>query len=164
MIIEKDAIISHFNYYFSFAANRLIKNILKTSVNLSQYLPKPIHDFIFLSPTFPREIKEIICTFKPKISCAIDDILAKVIKHLPENIMKVLSFSFNLSCTQGQYIERSNIAKVAPILKKTRFQNHCKLLHCFSKILEKVTYSKLYNFLDKHKFLMLNDLDLERNV
>ena len=80
-----------------------------------------------------------------------------MIKYLPDNILEVLSFIFNLSYVHGQYIECFKVAKVVPIFKKGDTKNvtnyrPISLLLCFSKILERITHSRLYNFLHNQKF------------
>ena len=80
-----------------------------------------------------------------------------MIKYLTDNTLKALSFIFNLSYVHGQYIECFKVAKVLTIFKKgdtKNVTNYCpiSLLPCFSKILERITHSRLYNFLHNRKF------------
>ena len=157
-ITNQLSIANHFNRYFTSVGDNLVKNIKNTStIEFNSYLKKTINDSIFFSPTTPQEIKTIISAFKPKLSCGIDDIPAKVIKYLPDNILEVLSFIFNFSYVHGQHIECFKVAKVVPIFKKGDTKNvtiyrPISLLPCFSKILEKITHGRLYNFLHNHKF------------
>ena len=96
----------------------------------------------------------IITTMKPKSSCGIDDIPSKVIKFTPNNILTALSHIFNLSLSQGKFIEHLKTAKIIPIYKKGDSKNitnyqPISLLSCFSKLLEKIVQVRLTNFLEK---------------
>ena len=80
-----------------------------------------------------------------------------MIKYTPKTILKALSHVFNLSLAQGTFISSFKTAKVIPIYKKGDskiIQNYrpVSLLSCFSKILEKVVYLRLNNFLETNNF------------
>ena len=94
---------------------------------------------------------------KPKSSCGIDDIPSTVTKFTPNNILTALSHIFNLSLSQGKFIEHFKTAKIIPIYKKGDSKNitnyrPISLLSCFSKILEKIVQVRLTNFLEKNDF------------
>ena len=153
-LISDDAeIANQFNRYFTSVAEDLVNNIPTTESYFKKYLSEPNVKLIFMKPTTPDEIQNIISTIKPKLSCRIENIPSKVIKYSPKTILKALSHVFNLSLAQGTFISSFKTAKVIPIYKKGDskiIQNYrpVSLLSCFSKILEKVVYLRLNNFLD----------------
>ena len=117
-MIRDDAEISnHFNTYFSTIAENLVKKIPWTTAKFADFLPQPTLNTIFFKPTSAEEIQSIITTMKPKSSCDIDDNPSKVIKFTPNNILKALSHIFNLSLSQGKFIEHFKTAKIIPIYK-----------------------------------------------
>ena len=64
---------------------------------------------------------------------------------------------------QGQFIDSFKVAKVVPIFKKGDSKSiinyrPISLLPCFSKILERITHSRLISFLDKHQFFFTQQL------
>ena len=145
-LISDDAeIANQFNRYFTSVAEDLVNNIPTTESYFKKYLSEPNVKLIFIKPTTPDKIQNIISSIKPKLSCRIENIPSKVIKYSPKTILKALSHVFNLSLAQGTFISSFKTAKVIPIYKKGDskiIQNYMpvSLLSCFSKILEKVIY------------------------
>ena len=65
---------------------------------------------------------------------------------------------FNLSLSTGIFPDKLKIAKVSPIFKnseKDLLTNYrpISVLPCFSKILERIMYDRLYNYLTENKIL-----------
>ena len=128
-------------------------DFLKTNRN-SKFLPKKFIDSIFLNPTSPDEIHNIIANFENKLSCGLDGIPPKVVKMFPESLIDCLTHIFNISLSSGQYISAFKKSKVVPIHKKKSkadMNNYrpISLLPVLSKILEKIMHIRLYSFLDK---------------
>ena len=74
-----------------------------------------------------------------------------VIKHNSPSIFKPLRYIFNLSIDKGISPDQFEIAKVTPLLKKgdnALMDNYrpISVLPCFSKILERIIYNRLYSF------------------
>ena len=66
----------------------------------------------------------------------------------------ILSYIFNLSLSQGKFISNFKHAKIIPLFKKGSAKDvsnyrPISLRSCFSKILEKLVYNRLYSFLEK---------------
>ena len=156
-LVTDDVIVAnHFNDYFSSVADNLVKTIPTSSSFFYNYLNKSVGNSIFLKPTTPKEIKDVISTLKPKLSSGVDNIPMKIIKHIPDTIVELLAWIFNMSIEQGQYPTRFKTAKVTPIFKKgnRKFANNYRpisLLPGFSKILERIIHSRVSNFLEKHE-------------
>ena len=110
-LISDDAEIpNHINTYFSTIAENLVKKIPWIAAKFANFLPQPTLNTIFFKPTSAEEIQSIITTMKPKSSCGIHDILSNVIKFTPNNILKALSHIFNLSLSEGKFIEHFKTA------------------------------------------------------
>ena len=63
---------------------------------------------------------------------------------------------FNLSLSTGIFFDKLKIAKVSPVFKngeKDLLTNYrpISVLPCFSKILERVMYDRLYSYLTENK-------------
>ena len=155
-LVTDDIIVAnYFNDYFSSVPDNLVKKIPISSSHFYNYLSKSIGNSIFLKPTTPKEIKDVISTLKPKLSSGVDNIPMKIIKHIPDTIVELLAWIFNMSIEQGQYPTRFKTAKVTPIFKKgnRKFANNYRpisLLPGFSKILERIIHRLESNFLMKH--------------
>ena len=109
---------------------------------------------MFFYPTYPQEIKRIISTLVPKLSAGWDGIPSIVLKYLPNNVISILSYIFNLSLSQEKFISNFKHAKIISLFKKGSAKDvsnyrPINLLSCFYKILEKLVYNRLYFFLEK---------------
>ena len=157
--LERDniRIANHFKNYFSSVADSLAKKSPKSSIPFTNYLTSSISSSIFLKPTSCQEIKNVISTLKPKLSNGADKIPLKIIKFIPENVLNLLAWIFNLSLQQGKFPEKFKIAKIIPIHKKgdpkdVNNYRPISLLSSFSKILEKIVHCRLSCFF-KTQFL-----------
>ena len=72
---------------------------------------------MYVWPTCPKEVKNILTNSKPKLSVGFDEIPLKLLKS-SDNIIMALSHIFNLSLSTSKVISDSNIAKVIPLYKK----------------------------------------------
>ena len=118
-------------------------------------------------PTCPGEICDIISNFENKTSSGLDEISPKVFKNLTPNLIVSLAHIFNLSLSQGEFINSFKSAKVLPIYKKkdkTDMGNYrpISLLPVASKILEKIMHVRLYSFLNKKGFFYENQFGFRR--
>ena len=98
---------------------------------------------MFVWPTCPIEISNILKTFKGKLSAGPDQIPTKVLKSSSNNILLSLSHIFNLSLEQGKFIECFKLATVCPVYKKgdkNNIKNYrpVSLLSNVSKLLENI--------------------------
>ena len=90
----------------------------------------------------------------PKFSAGWDEIPYIVLKYLPNNVIYILSYIFNLSLSQGKFISDFKHAKIITFFKKESAKDvfnyrPISLLSCISEILVKVVYNCLYFFLKK---------------
>ena len=90
----------------------------------------------------------------PKLSVGWDGIPSIVLKYLPNNVIYILSYIFNLSLSQGKFISNFKHAKIISLFRKGSAKDvsnyrPISLLSCFSIILEKLVYNRLYSFLKK---------------
>ena len=123
---------------------------------------------MYVWPTCPSKISNIILKLKNKLSAGLDLVPSKVLKASPDNILVALSHVFNLSLSKGEFINDFKIAKVCPVLKKGNAKdiNNYKpisLLSNVSKILEKIMYSRLYSFLERHHFFFQQQIGFRKN-
>ena len=110
------------------------------------------NDF-FLTPTDKNEISLIISSLDSHKSSGLNNIPVKILKLLKNDISQQLSDIFNMSFSTGQFPSVLKIAKVIPILKKQSRVDYTNyrpifLLSSIEKIIEKLTYKRLSNFLD----------------
>ena len=107
---------------------------------------------IFFLPVLENEVIDLVNNLKSKKSVGHDGISNICLKQIIPEIVKPLTFIFNLSICNGIVPQKMKLAKVIPIFKKGDPCNVCNyrpisLLTSISKILEKIVYSRTIKFL-----------------
>ena len=69
---------NHFNKFFSTIAQKIHSKLVKTNQHFSNFLSEPLQSNIFLTPTLPDEIQEIIKSLNSKKSRGPNSISTKV--------------------------------------------------------------------------------------
>ena len=118
---------------------------------------KRIHQTIFLTPVTNIEIASIVKSLRNS-SSGYDDISAAFLKMSLPYIVEQLTFISNLSLSEGVFPSELKIATIVPIHKgddPKYFNNYrpVSLLCVLSKVFEKIMYTRLLNFVNKHKIL-----------
>ena len=147
-----------FNSYFSNIGSSLATNIPCINTLFTDYLHNPNSSSFFLTPTTYYEIAQIGKELKNTTSCGADGINSSVVKAVISFISRPLAFIFNLSFLTGSVPSHLKVAKVIPIYKsgdKRDIHNYrpISILPCFSKILERLVYNRLSNFLSTFNLL-----------
>ena len=98
---------------------------------------------MYVWPTCPAKISNIILKLKNKLSAVLDLVPTKVLKASPDYILVALSLAFNLSLSKGEFMNNFKIAKICPVFKtgNAKAINNYRpisLLSNVSKILEKI--------------------------
>ena len=130
------------------------KEILNFHINT--YLKNPYTNSFFLKRTDCAKIKNIISSLNiNKASCP-HSTPNRILKY----ISKQLAYLFSLSFSSGVFLPLLKIVKLVSVYKKDSnlcCSNYCtiSLLSNVEKILEKVMYKKVYNFLTKSKIISL---------
>jgi hypothetical protein len=80
-----------------------------------------------------------------------------MIKAINAEILKPLTYIYNLTFLTGKLPKSLKIALVTPIFKANEsnlFENYrpISVLSCFSKLLEKLMYKRLYNYVETKKY------------
>ena len=128
-----------------------------THLTFDKFLKNPIKNSIYLTPTHPQEVKEIINSLKNKATadsniCALET--ASEIPQFNATLVEIINSSF----MEGIFPAQLKLAKVIPIHKsgsKTEVSNYrpISLLPSFSKIFEKLMHNRIVNFLEVNKSL-----------
>lgn len=166
-ISNKADIANNFNKFFAEVGPNLARKI-NSQRPFSDFLSTPFDKSIFLNPVSEMEILEITNTFKNGKSSGFDDINPGVIKQIAPFVVQPLAHIFNLSMVTGVFPSALKIAKVIPIYKKDdphTFSNYrpISVLPCFSKILERLIYNRLFNFLSSYDILHDNQYGFRKN-
>jgi len=135
------------------------KKIPKGDTTYTYYLNNiNVNKSSYLSIAHPYEIFDIIKSFDLNKSLGPNSIPVYLLKICNDYFSKILAKLLNLSFATGIFPDLCKFAKVIPIFKKDNpllCNNYrpISLLPIFSKIFEKIIYSRMYNFIDKNNLL-----------
>ena len=143
-----------FAKHFSTVGTKFANRITRSQHTFTQYLHNiPINPAsIFMKPTNKSEIAKLIESLPNKTSKGYDEISNVLLKKLNLTTCTPLEIIFNKSLEEGSFPKDMKLADVVPLFKnKERYlvNNYrpISLLVTISKILEKVVYTRTYNFL-----------------
>ena len=167
-IFDKKAIAENFNNFFSEIGPKLATKIPHSLISFQHFLHG---DYPSLKEKLitDDELNEALQILKTRKSSGYDDISFNVTKHISPSIFDPLRYIFNLSIEKGIYPDQLKIAKVSPVFKKsdTTLRDNYRpisVLPCFSKILERIIYSRLYSFFSENNILYKSILVFRNNV
>ena len=106
-----------------------------------------------MSPTSSTELKKLIDNLPNKFSSGWDDINNLLLKEIEDPIIAPLVDLFNESINKGEFSECMKLAELLPLHKGKEMylaDNYrpISLLLTLSKMLEKIIYRCVYNFLN----------------
>ena len=155
---DPTVIADKFNDYFVNIGQSISRSI-PGSIKSSQYYCKTNHvKSLFLSPVDVCEVIKISKSLISNASSGVDNVSNKVVKPVINSIVLPLVHIFNLSFSTGKVPSKLKRSKVVPVFKKndpSKFTNYrpISLLPCFSKIIERLMYNRLYKFLTFNNLL-----------
>ncbi len=119
-------------------------------------------------PTSPDEITKLAKSIKKKFTTDYYNISTSVALKTIDNISTILTHLINKTIETGIFPDRLKIAKLTPIYKKEEkhlFNNYrpISILPIFSKLYEKVIYTRLLNHFDTHQILTPNQFGFRQN-
>ena len=88
---------NHFNTFFSTIAQKIQGKLVMTNKHFSDFLSEPLQSNIFLTPTLPDEIQEIIKSLNSKKATGPNSIPTKILKVFSKTISIPLANLINLS-------------------------------------------------------------------
>ena len=156
-----------FNEFFTNIGPSLASKIPASNISFRNFLNSHSTQSMFLKPVSSEELNKIISSLKDGAP-GTDDISANVLKCVTEDVLTPITHVCQLSLDQGYFPSQLKLAKIIPLFKSkdpATFSNYrpISLLSIFSKILEKVMYNRLYNYLVKFKFLYIYQFGFQKN-
>ena len=154
---DKEAIANGFNKFFVEIGPTLEKKCPATSESPITWMKGRNGQSIFIIPTDQTEIAKIIEGLKDS-SGGWDDLNLHSLKLAWPAVASTMTHILNLSLSQGVFPSELKIARVVPIFKADdpeKFSNYrpVSVLTIFSKILEKLMYKRLLEFVSTHSIL-----------
>ena len=155
-----------FNDFFVNIGNSLSRCIPVVNTSPTEYMGERLLCSIFLEPVAPQELDEIIKSLKNGAPGS-DGITAQILKTIRQSINGPVCYLCNRSLTEGVFPNELKLANVLPLFKSgdpLLFNNFrpVSLLCVWSKIFEKVMYSRLNNFLEQQKISIKNQFGFRK--
>ena len=156
-VFDKEQIAEQFNKYFTNVGPNLASMIPKTNKDFKSFLCGD-YPLFNETPLADDEIKNAFISLKSNKSPGFDEISPNVIKFVVDILIEPIKHVFDLSLKNGIFPEQLKVARVTPIFKsgeKSLLSNYrpISVLPCFSKVLEKIMYNRLYSFLIENDVL-----------
>ena len=146
--------------YYSTLGESMAAQITQSHYDIDHYLSKIPRNLssLVMSLTSIEDIEKIIHELPNKSSHGHDTISNILLKKLNTSISYPLKLIFNQSITQGMFPESMKLVEVIPTYKGKCMdfvENYrpISLLITISKVLEKIIYTRVYNYIEKHKIL-----------
>ena len=165
-IKNNSEIVDTLNNYFADIGKNLSDNVPSIKKSFKDYLKNPTPASIFLRSTNLVEVGREIDKLKSKKS-TLDKFKIDVIKSVKNEIIEGLTIIINLSILEGKVPDLLKVAKIIPVYKNgdtcsPSNYRPISLLSIFDKILEKIIYLRLKQFLDKYNILYKYQFGLGR--
>jgi hypothetical protein len=158
LVNDPQEVADAFGEYFSKVGAQYSDTIPKSNIEPEHYCEQFNPNSLYLAPTDPNELQQIISKLKSKTSCGFDNISSKLLKDISPYLLNPLTILINKSMEEGKMPDDLKLAKVVPIHKsgnKQSLNNYrpISLLPVLSKLFEKVIFKRLYHFIDIHDML-----------
>lgn len=156
-ITNPNRICEEFNKFFSSIGSAL-SSAIPPGVAFETFLGASVQNSIFVEPITQTEIFSLVSGLDANKASNDSFLNAKLLKRHINTLNLPLTHIFNLSIETGVVPTCLKIAKVVPIYKKgdhSHITNYrpISLIPTVIKILEKLIYNRVYNYLDKHEIL-----------
>ena len=169
-VTEPNAIANTLGNYFANVGETYAKKIPKSKRNLDELL-KLIHtniNSLYFKPTTQLEILDIISKLPNKPSSGYDKISNNLLKEIKSEIAVPLVQLFNKSMSHGKFPNAMKVSEVVPLHKgksKKIPENYrpISLLVTISKVLEKIIYKRVYDFLHQNGSLYQSQYGFRSN-
>ena len=166
--MDTGAQVTAFNNFFVNIGKNLAAEIKPVSTKFNNYLAGNFLNSFSASPTNQNEIESIVLSFNSKSSSGYDSIPMSIVKASISSISPALELVINSSIASGCFPNALKLAKVCPVFKsgvKTEITNYrpISILSCFSKLLEKIMYLRLLDYLNHNNILTHSQFGFRKN-
>ena len=167
-IENTEDIAEEFNIFFTNIGPKLATKITPTQNSFEDYLTNFDKSIDSTELSF-EEFKTAFKNLKRNKASGADDLNCNIIIDAYDYIKVPLFKIFQSSLREGIFPDALKIAKVTPIFKSgdtTSLGNYrpISVLPIFSKILERIMYNRIYNFLTKNNLLFPRQFGFQKNT
>ena len=169
LVTDQKIVVDIMNHYVINVADNLAQKIPKPNTKFQDYLKNPNVHSLYLREISPHEIDEIIHDLGSNKSGDIYGNTSNLVKLGGPVLTQILTLLFNKSLDQGVFPSALKVSKIIPIHKGDslfEMSNYrpISLLPIFSKILEKLMYARVIDFIKKYKILYENQYGFQKGL
>lgn len=175
LVTNKRTIANAFCSFFTQVGSSLMKsttfvNLTWKSFNHRKYMStiNPGNSRFSFAPVTIHEIVKELKAIKSSKASGIDKIPASILKDTAEELAAPLLFLINRSLQNGTFPTCEKVAKITPLFKTgshTNIDNYrpISVLNILSKVVERVFYNQLTNYLENNKLLSEHQYGFRRS-
>ena len=147
-----------FNDYFSNIGPDLASKIDTPNLNFQTYIEKAKSEFSAFQPVIVSNVYHLLHGLSSNKATGVDKISSKIIKIAAPAISDSLTYIFNQAITLSLFPHEWKTARVIPLYKNGQRNlpgnyRPISVLPVISKIMERILYDQLYNYLTKFELL-----------
>lgn len=162
---QEESIANNFNDFFINIGTKLTQNIAPSNNHFTDYLTYNNSNLIMKNVTY-AELDAAIKALQKNKSPGYDEIPSNIVLTCYPELRDVLRFLFNKSVKSGIFPDQMKVAKVTPVFKTgetSQMTNYrpISVLPVFSKLLERIIYNRVYNFITEQKLLFRNQFGFQ---
>ena len=165
--IEPRTVTNCFNNFFCSIGKLMHSNLDDRS--FSNYLSNRVSTSLYLNTPSVSEIINVINSLNVDKAVGHDNIPAFFVRIAATIISPYLQYYIDFFFKKGIFSESYTLAKVIPLYKKgnkldPNNYRPISILTCFSKILERIIYNRLQEFLKKHSVIHKSQYSFQKNI
>ena len=164
-ITDKTEIANNFNEFFANVGPKLAEKIPDVNKKFESYIPV-IDTSLLHTDLTEKEFETAFKSLKKDKAPGFDKVHVNVVLSVYDEVKKPLFQISKNSLKNGIVPENTKIAKISPTFKsgkKELLTNYrpISVFPCFSKILERIMYNRLYEYLNQNNILHNKQFGLE---
>ena len=169
LVTDQKIVVDKMNQYFINVADNLAQKIPKPNTKYQDFLKNPNVHSLYLTEIEPYEIDELIRDLGINKAGDIYGNTSNIVKLGGPVLTQILTLLYNKSLEQGIFPNVLKISKILPIHKGDsvfEMSNYrpISLLPIFSKILEKLMYARVIDFIKRYKILYENQYGFQKGL
>ena len=166
--LQEQNVSTKFVDYFTSIAENLTNQMPNSNSNPKDYLTNRNPNTFVYSPTTDKNVSDVINDLKDN-GVGIYKISNSVLKYVSNELSPILAQIINICINQGYFPSELKKGCITPIFKngnKNTVNNYRPVcsLSPLSKIIEKVVYNKMINFIDKYNILTKEQYGFRKNM
>ena len=169
LVTDQKIVVDMMNQYYINVADSLAQKIPKPNTKYQDFLKNPNVHSLYLTEIEPHEVDVIVRNLGSNKAGDIYGNTGNLVKLGGPVLNQIMILLFNKSLDQGIFPSVLKVSKILPIHKGDslfEMSNYrpISLLPIFSKILEKLMYSRIIDFIKRFKILYANQFGFQKGL